>query len=117
MVEQIVKVLLTSVLVVSASEVAKRSAIFGALIASLPLTSLLAMVWLYFDTRDPEKVAALATGIFWLLLPSVTFLLVFPLLLRKGVSFVPSLLIGIGLTAASYLAMIALLKWFGGGDV
>lgn len=113
MVEQIVKVLLTSVLVVSASEVAKRSAIFGALLASLPLTSLLAMIWLYADTRDPEKVAALATGIFWLVLPSLTLLLVFPLLLRKGVPFVPSLLIGIALTAASYFAMLTVLGWFG----
>lgn len=113
MVEQIVKVLLTSVLVVSAAEAAKRSAIFGALIASLPLTSLMAMVWLYADTRDPEKVAALATGIFWLILPSLTLLLVFPLLLRKGVPFVPSLLIAVALTAASYFAMLTVLKWFG----
>ncbi len=113
MVEQLVKVILTSILVVSASEAAKRSAVFGALLASLPLTSLMAMIWLYADTRDPEKVAALATGIFWLFLPSLVLLLVFPLLLRKGVPFVPSLLIGIALTATSYWAMIKLLQWFG----
>jgi F0F1-type ATP synthase assembly protein I len=113
MVEQIVKVLLTSVLVVAASEAAKRSAILGALLASLPLTSLMAMVWLYADTRDPEKVASLASGIFWLILPSLTLLLVFPFLLRKGFAFWPSLTLAIALTAASYFAMIALLKWLG----
>jgi hypothetical protein len=113
MIEQIVKVLLTSVLVVSASEAAKRSVVVGAVLASLPLTSLLAMIWLYVDTRDPEKVAALASGIFWLILPSLTLLLVLPLLLRKGVPFVPSVALSIALTAASYFAMLAILKWLG----
>jgi hypothetical protein len=113
MIEQIVKVLLTSVLVVSASEAAKRNVVVGAVLASLPLTSLLAMIWLYVDTRDPEKVAALASGIFWLILPSLTLLLVLPLLLRKGVPFVPSVALSIALTAASYFAMLAILKWLG----
>ena len=112
MIEQAIKVLLTSVLVISASEAAKRNMIVGAVLASLPLTSLLAMVWLYADTRDPEKVAALANGIFWLILPSLTLLLVLPILLRKGVPFFPSIAISIALTAASYFAMLAILKWF-----
>lgn len=112
MIEQALKVLLTSVLVISASEAAKRNVVIGAVLASLPLTSLLAMIWLYVDTRDPEKVAALANGIFWLILPSLTLLLVLPILLRKGVPFVPSILISIALTATSYFAMLGLLKWF-----
>ena len=113
MIEQIVKVLVTGILVVSASEAAKRSTIAGALLASLPLTSLMAIVWLYVDTRDAEKVAALANGIFWLLLPSLTLLLVLPLLLRCGIGFWLSLALAIALTGASYAAMIALLRWLG----
>jgi hypothetical protein len=113
MIEQAVKVVLTSLLVVFASEAAKRSVLLGAVLASLPLTSLLAMIWLYVDTRDPERVAALASGIFWLILPSLTLLLVFPLLLRRGVPFWPSLLLGVLLTVAGYLAMLAVLKWLG----
>jgi FtsH-binding integral membrane protein len=111
MIEQALKVLLTSALVISASEAAKRNVVIGAVLASLPLTSLLAMIWLYVDTRDPERVAALAIGIFWLILPSLTLLLVLPVLLRKGVPFVPSILISVALTAASYFAMLAILKW------
>lgn len=113
MIEQILKVLLTSLVVVSASEAAKRSAVLGAVIASLPLTSLLAMIWLYADTRDPEKVAAFASGIFWLILPSLVLLLAFPWLLRKGFAFLPALAASVVLTAACYVAMIKLLKWFG----
>jgi len=113
MIEQIVKVLLTSLLVVGASEAAKRSSVAGAVIASLPLTSVLAMVWLYADTRDPERVASLSSSIFWLVLPSLALFLVLPLLLRRGVPFLPSLAVGIVATVVSYLAMLALLKWFG----
>ena len=113
MLEYSLKVLATSILVVAASEAAKRNTLLGAILASLPLTSLLAMVWLWAGTKDPEKVAALANGIFWLLLPSLAILIALPLLLRKGVPFVPSLLIGIVLTAASYFAMIKILKWLG----
>ena len=113
MIETILKVAATSMLVVAASEAAKRNILAGAILASLPLTSLLAMVWLYADTKDPEKVAALAHGIFWLILPSLTLLLALPLLLRRGVPFWPSLFIGIALTAASYFVMIAVLKRFG----
>jgi len=113
MIENIVKVLATSVLVVAVSETAKRSTLVGAILASLPLTSLLAMMWLWADTKDAEKVAALASGIFWLILPSLTLLFALPLLLRSGVPFGLSLAISIALTAASYFAMVTILKRFG----
>lgn len=113
MLEYALKVVATSILVVAASEAAKRNTLAGAILASLPLTSLLAMVWLWADTKDPEKVSALANGIFWLLLPSLALLFALPFLLRKGVPFLPSLLIGIVLTAASYFVMIRVLKWLG----
>jgi hypothetical protein len=113
MLETLVKVIVTSVLVVTVSEAAKRNVFVGALIASLPITSLLAMIWLWVDTRDAEKVAALSQGIFWLVLPSLTLLLALPLLLRRGVPFVPSMLVSVALTVASYVAMAYLLKRFG----
>ena len=107
------KVLLTSVLVVAVSEAAKRSALFGAIIASIPLTSVLAMIWLYVDTGDAEKVARLATGIFWLVLPSLVLFVTLPVLLRAGVDFYASLALSIGLTVGAYFAMIYALKLAG----
>ena len=101
-----IKVLLTSVLVVAVSEAAKRSALFGAIIASIPLTSVLAMIWLYIDTGDTEKVARLASGIFWLVLPSLVLFLTLPLLLRAGVDFYASLVASVTLTVGAYFAMI-----------
>ena len=86
-----IKIAVTAVLVVAISEVAKRSSLLGAVLASIPLTSVLAMVWLYADTGDAEKVAELATGIFWLVLPSLALFIALPLLIRAGWGFAPSL--------------------------
>lgn len=113
MLQTVIKIVLTSLLVVGASEAAKRNVLVGAVLASLPLTSLLAMIWLYADTGDAQKVASFATGIFWMILPSLILLLAFPLLLKRGLGFAPSLVVSIALTTAGYLAMLAILKRFG----
>jgi hypothetical protein len=107
------KVILTSVLVVAVSEAAKRSALVGAIIASIPLTSVLAMIWLYVDTGDTEKVARLASGIFWLVLPSLVLFLSLPILLRAGLDFYASLAASVALTVGAYFAMLHTLKLAG----
>jgi hypothetical protein len=112
MLEAAVKVIVTSVLVVAIAEVAKRSSLFAAILASIPLTSVLAMIWLYLDTGNAEKVANLASSVFWLVLPSLALFIALPLLLRAGWTFTPSLLISGTLTVACYFAMIAILKRF-----
>ena len=108
-----IKIAVTAILVVAISEVAKRSSLLGAVLASIPLTSVLAMIWLYVDTGDPEKVAELATGIFWLVLPSLALFIALPLLIRAGWGFAPSLLAASSLTVACYFLMLAILKRFG----
>jgi hypothetical protein len=113
MLQTIIKVMLTSVLVVAIAEAGKRSVLLASILASLPLTSVLAFIWLYADTRDPEQVAALSTGIFWLVLPSLILFIALPLLLRAGVGFVPSLALSIVLTAGGYALMLAVLGHLG----
>jgi len=108
-----IKVLLTAVLVVAISEIAKRSSALGAVIASLPLTSLLAIIWLYGETGDTAKIAQLSSSIFWYVLPSLVLFSALPLLLARGLGFWPSLLIASAATFAAYLAMTAVLARFG----
>ena len=108
-----IKIAVTAILVVAISEVAKRSSLLGAVLASIPLTSVLAMIWLYADTGDAEKVAELATGIFWLVLPSLALFIALPLLIRAGWGFAPSLLAASALTVACYFLMLAILKRLG----
>jgi len=77
-----IKVIITAFVVVAISEIGKRSSAFGAVIASLPLTSLLAFVWMYSETGDTDKIAALSQSIFWYVLPSLVLFIALPLLLR-----------------------------------
>ena len=107
------KIGLSALILVAVAEVAKRSTFWAAALASLPLTSLLAFVWLYLDTGDVQKVAALAGGIFWLVLPSLLLFVLLPLLLRSGWGFWASLAVSSAATALAYLGMIRLLTAFG----
>ena len=113
MVYTAIKVLLTAVLVVATSEVAKRSTVFGGILASLPLTSLLAFIWLYGETGDTGKVASLSYSVFWYVLPSLVLFIVLPLLLACDVNFWLSLVIACAVTAAAYALTASLLARFG----
>lgn len=80
----LLKFAITVAVVLVASALARRTGWIGALVASLPLTSLLVLIWLYTDTRDPKQVADLAMGIFWFVLGSLPFFLVLVFGLRQG---------------------------------
>lgn len=109
----VLKVAVTAILVVAISEVAKRSTFVGGLLASLPLVSLLAIVWLYADSQDTAKVAAFAHSVFWLVLPSLALFISLPWFLKAGVPFYPALLAAVALTIGAYFAMVFLLRGFG----
>jgi hypothetical protein len=111
--ETVVKIALAAAIVTAVAFASKRSSWFGALVASVPLTSLLAMIWLYTDTKDVERVAGLSMGIFWLVIPSLALFVVLALLLRKGVGFYPSLLAACLTTVVAYAAMSWMLSRFG----
>ena len=105
-----VKILLTSVIVVLISEIAKQSSFLGSILASVPIVSVLAMTWLYIETKDVLKVIDLSRGIFWLVIPSLTLFLVLPILLKYGISFYASLFISIGTTVVSYYLCFLLVR-------
>jgi hypothetical protein len=101
----VVKALLSGIMVSAASEVAKRFPGFGALIASLPLVSVLGMIWLWRDQPDAKVMAAHSSATFWYVLPSLPMFLLIPELLRRGLPFWTALGLGCMLTIALYLAM------------
>ncbi len=105
----LVKALLSGAIIAAVSEIAKRSPGFGALVASLPLVSLLGMIWLWRDTGDPVRMAAHAEATFWFVLPSLPMFLLIPILLRQGYSFWVALAAGCALTILLYLGM----TWLG----
>jgi hypothetical protein len=97
-----VRWLVSGGLVVGASEIAKRSEMLGALIVSIPLVSVLALIWLYNDTSDVEQVADFSTGILYLVLPSLTLFIALPALLRRGMEFWPALGVACAFTIGAY---------------
>ena len=99
------KALLSGAIVAAVSEIARRFPGWGGLVASLPLVSLLAMTWLYVDSRDTMKVADLAGSTFWFILPSLPLFLLLPWLLRSDLGFVLAMAIAIAVTLALYAAM------------
>lgn len=105
----IVKAALSGIIIAIVSEVARRSPGFGALIASLPLISVLGMMWLWHDTQDPERLAAHAGATFWFVLPTLPMFVLIPVLLRGGTSFWLALAMGCALTIALY----GLTVWLG----
>ena len=103
----VIKALLSGVIVAAVSEIARRYPGWGGLVASLPLTSLLAMLWLWRDTSDTGRVAELAGSTFWFILPSLPLFIVLPLLLRNGLGFWLSM----AFVIAATLALFALMFW------
>lgn len=107
----LIKTALSALIIVAVSEISKRNSLLGGLLASLPLVSVLAMIWLYQDTKCVEKVATLSMSIFWMVIPSLTLFLILPVLLKRHLPFYGAL--GLSCLATSlvyYLASIAYSK-------
>jgi hypothetical protein len=104
---------LSALLIVLISELGKRQPTLAALVASLPLVSVLAMGWMHIEGAGQQRIAAHAEATFWYVLPSLPMFLLLPALLRHGVAFPYALLAGVCLTAVLYLLTIRVAALFG----
>ena len=109
----ILKALLSGVIIMAVSEIARRSPSYGGLLASLPLVSVLAMIWLWRDTGDSKRIADQAEATFWFVLPSLPMFLVLPAMLRHGVGFWWALAASCALTMVLYLLTALVAARFG----
>lgn len=108
----ITKYAITAAVVVLVSEVAKRSDKLGGFIAALPLVTLLALLWLYFENQPQDKIANHAWYTFWYVLPTLPMFVAFPALLSR-IGFWPTLLASVGITALSLGVFARLVRPFG----
>jgi hypothetical protein len=108
-----IKCALSGIIIAVVSEVAKRSPALGALIVSLPLVSLLGILWLWRDTGDTERIATHAESTFWYVLPSLPMFLILPAMLRAGVGFWLSMSASCVVTVVLYAAVASVLAKFG----
>ena len=110
----LLKIIISAILLVAISEISKRSSLVGGILASIPLMSVLAMIWMYIDdNKNIVGISELSTSIFWLVIPSLTLFISLPIFLKNGFSFYLSLGISILLTIFSYYLMILVLSKFG----
>lgn len=109
----IFKVLTSSIIIVLISEISKRNTMLASIFASIPLVSFLAFIWLYIETKDVAKIADLSMGVFWMVIPSLIFFIIFPILLKKNFSFSISMVLATVTMVISYFIMLYILKKIG----
>jgi hypothetical protein len=105
--------LISALLISLAAEVSRRSVFLATVLISLPLSSMIYLSLLWIDTGDAAKVSSSATGIVLLLVPSLSFFLLLPALLRLGWGYWLSLAVSACALAAVYFVYSAALRRFG----
>lgn len=106
------KVIVVLFLIIAITEVGKRNQTAGAILASLPITSLLAILWLKQENTDPSIIINLCQDIFWMVIPSLVFFLVFPAMLKQNFNFWLCMCFSIALTSGAYFFILRILKSF-----
>ena len=111
--QYIIKIIISALIITGVSELGKKFTPVAAVLSSLPLVSILAMIWLYSETKNAQKIIELSTSIFWAVLPSLIFFLVLPLLLKNGFKFTPAMIISAITMFVAYSIYIVVLAKFG----
>jgi len=106
----IIKTIVTALIIVLVSEIAKKYTWTAAVIVSIPLTSLLAFIWLYYDTKDVQKVIDLSLGTIVMTIPSILFFILLPIMLKLKQNFTFSIVVAVLSTSLAYFFFIILIK-------
>ncbi|MDD2791157.1 MAG: DUF3147 family protein [Sulfurimonas sp.] len=113
MIYYLIKLLITTLLIVLISEISKKSSLAGAILAAIPLVSILAMTWMYIDTNDSSTAVSFSNNIVWLIAPSMTLFILFPILIKKGLGFYTSMGLSIFMTIVAYYCVLYTLDKLG----
>lgn len=109
----VLKAIISGVLIALASEAAKKWPLWGAVMVSVPLTSLLTAMWIHIETADIEKNAAFLRNVFWAHLPTLVFFILCPILLRSGMNFWLSVALSLLATAVVFYVYSIFIRQFG----
>lgn len=109
----LIKAIVSGAIIAGASELSKRSPLSGAILLSVPLTSLLTAIWLRIEIKDNNKVATMLGNIFWAHLPTLVFFIICPIMLRAGYNFWLSMSVSLMITAVVFFIYAYILNMFG----
>ena len=108
------KILLTALIIFSVAQVSERSTLMAAVLASIPIVSVLSMMLMFHEGQTALEISAFARDIVWLLIPSLLIFIVMPWLIEsKGCDFYPALATGLASTVIGYFVMIQVMEKFG----
>ena len=109
----VTKIIISAIIIFIASEIAKKDTLVGAIIVSLPMISLLSIIWIYVETRDIERIISFSYSVFSMIIPSLSFFLTLPYFLKKNISFSISLMLSIVIMIVLYFGLATLYKKIG----
>ncbi len=104
------KILLTALVILAVAQLSQRDTLLAAVLASIPLVSVLAMMWMNQDGATSEEIIMFSRDIVWLVLPSLLLFIVMPELIERGWNFYPALGGGLCATVIGYFLMIERFK-------
>ena len=106
------KILLTAVIIFAVAQLSQRDNLLAAVLASIPLVSVLAMMWMNHNGASSDDIVNFTKDIVWLVLPSLLLFIVMPELIQRGWNFYPALGGGLSATVIGYFLMFELMKKF-----
>ena len=106
----IIKIVITATIVVIVAEIAKKSSLFAGLIVSIPITTFLALFWLYWETEDIQKIINLSNSTLLMIIPSISFFIFLPIILKLNTPFIISMFISALLTSFVYYIFLTILQ-------
>tara|TARA_B100000700_G_scaffold298250_1_gene363932 strand:- start:921 stop:1274 length:354 start_codon:yes stop_codon:yes gene_type:complete len=116
MIYLLIKTIITALVILAISEIAKRSSLLAGVIASIPLTTFLALIWLYWETQDTKKIIDLSNSVLLMVIPSLSFFIFLPFLLKLNFNFIFSMLISVILTSFCYYFFFVFINKFSISD-
>lgn len=111
--QALIKIGLSALIIFLISEISRRSIFWSGVLASLPLLSVLALIWIYKDGANTETITQFCHSVFWLVIPSLLLFLILPILLKNNVPFYFALFLACTATALGYWGLIRLMSVFG----
>lgn len=106
------KTFVTASLIAGISEISKKFTFLASILAAIPLTSVLIFIWIYVEQKDVTKISLMSKEIFFLVLPSLAFFLILPILIKQGMNFYGALILDIVITFAIYYVYMKLMTKF-----
>ncbi|MDP6906324.1 MAG: DUF3147 family protein [Candidatus Thalassarchaeaceae archaeon] len=96
------KIVLTALIIFAVVQISERSTMLGAVLASIPTISVLAMMWMNYEGASSDEIVDFSKSIVWLVLPSLLVFIVMPVLMNRGWEFYPALGTGLAVTFIGY---------------